>query len=553
MNRISSNLIQRGDVSASSPSLPAPSSFLLFFDPAGASSSFNSSYRGPSFALYFLPTPATASSLPPLFLSILSSDAFLCSVPSYLTCLSYMSSGFLALPVVREILQGQERGGWLRKLQYGVFGLGNRQYEHFDKADSGLCQWVLEMMINVSKMTFLHVCPELNKIFRVEDDATVSTSYASAVSEYRVVFHDQSGDSVSDKSSTNSYANGNAVHDAQHPCRANVAVMIELHAPASDRLCTHLEFDISSTGLAGDHVGVYRENLIETVEEAERLLNLTPQTYFSIHTDKEDGTPLGGSTMPPPFPPCTVRTALTRYADLLGSPKKSALIALAAYASDPSEANRLKHLASRTGKEEYSQYVVSGQRGLLEVMAEFPSANPPLVIGPSRIHVTCVCSTWMKVIIFILYLQSEYCPDGGKLDCLSTPIFVRSSNFRLPPDPKVPFIMIGPGTGLAPFRGFLQERLALKESGVELGPAVLYFGCRNNELNSFVKAGVILELVLTFSREGPTREYVQHKMAEKEEAISTCAVMIEVWHVMSIEHSTILCKNRLVPFSDTKS
>lgn len=175
------------------------------------------------------------------------------------------------------------------------------------------------------------------------------------------------------------------------------------------------------------------------------------------------------------------------------------------------------------------------------------SSSP--LLHPTQIHVTAavvegktptgrihkgVCTSYLS--------RAE--PGVTKL-----PIFVRRSTFKLP---KIsdsngtttvnghvgkeskgaylspPIIMIGPGTGLAPFRGFMQERCMtmrgskLEDRKLRLGPAELYFGCRSqkadfiykSELEKFVSEGVIDNLYVAFSRDQKEKVYVQHKMID---------------------------------------
>lgn len=118
-----------------------------------------------------------------------------------------------------------------------------------------------------------------------------------------------------------------------------------------------------------------------------------------------------------------------------------------------------------------------------------------------------------------------------------------------PPDnPHLPMIMVGPGTGIAPFRGFLMERAALKQKGVPVAESILFFGCRDrlqdflyeDELRAFEAAGVT-RLVSAFSREpGKPKTYLQQAIKERSE---------DVWRLLQQEAIIFVCgeDSRMAP------
>ena len=111
--------------------------------------------------------------------------------------------------------------------------------------------------------------------------------------------------------------------------------------------------------------------------------------------------------------------------------------------------------------------------------------------------------------------------------------FVRKPTipFRPPDNPHLPMIMVGPGTGVAPFRGFLQERAALRQRGAPVGESMLFFGCRDplqdfvyeDEMRGFEAAGVT-RLFPAFSRQpDKPKTYVQQAIRNHSEVASTTA------------------------------
>jgi sulfite reductase (NADPH) flavoprotein alpha-component len=291
-----------------------------------------------------------------------------------------------------------------------------------------------------------------------------------------------------------------------NPFTAEITESINLNSSRSTKQTIHLEVSLEGSGLAfapGDSIGVVPENQPEMVEAVLRAAGLAD--------DRELSAQLAGAF------DITVlsRQVIEAYAAINPDPGLRDLIAGDAWRSYL-EGRQIVDLLEDFPAELSPSQLAGLLRKLpprLYSVASALEANPDeahLLVGVVRYRShgrarSGVASSFV----------AERMRPGDKLEIYVKP----NKNFRLPDDPDRPIVMIGPGTGVAPFRAFLQYRQATGAPGRNW----LFFGDRNFthdflyqlEWQEWLKDGVLSRLDVAFSRDQPEKIYVQHRIWER--------------------------------------
>jgi sulfite reductase (NADPH) flavoprotein alpha-component len=319
-------------------------------------------------------------------------------------------------------------------------------------------------------------------------------------------------------------ADPTALYSRKNPFPAKLKKNRKLTAEGSAKDTRHFEIDLADSGLAyevGDSLGVFPTNNPALVEEILSVLGFSGE---------EPVTDPNGNTI-------SIREALTRSYVITEKDKKL----LAAIAEKDPTAAHFIPMTTPEGRAELEAYVWG--REVIDPLLAHPAAKftpeefvkclrklqPRLYsiassqkANPTEVHLTVaavryethgrkregVCSTFLS----------------DRADNAPVPVFVHTAkHFRVPEDPSIHAIMVGPGTGIAPFMAFLQERKATGATGKNW----LFFGDQKSstdflyreELEAWQQEGVLHKLSTAFSRDQAEKVYVQHRMLEEAEEL----------------------------------
>lgn len=360
--------------------------------------------------------------------------------------------------------------------------------------------------------------------------------------------------------------------DASYPYIAPIIKTKELMRSA-ERNCIHVEFDISGSNMkysTGDHVAVWPSNSDEKVEKFISTFGLDSNTVFDLKPKDK--------TMKIPFPvPTTIGAAVRYYLEISGPISRQVFSSISQYVNEPKLKEKLSvlskdktafskeitskcfdfatafsHLSNGAKWDQVPwEYLVetiphiqpryysisssaSSEKQVVHITAVVE--NRPNQISPELGPVTGVTTNLLRHIhlsksnedVFSSTLPVHYNLDGprGLLSPFKLPIHIVRSTFKLPANPSTPLIMVGPGTGVAPFRGFIRERVknTAGSNNLNLGKHLLFYGCRNeeeflyrDEWAEYSKSlNGVFEFIIAYSRiPGKPKTYVQNLMIER--------------------------------------
>lgn len=304
-----------------------------------------------------------------------------------------------------------------------------------------------------------------------------------------------------------------------NPFPARLVVNRRLSGPESEKDTRHFEIDLTGWGLSfevGDSLAVYATNDPDLVDEIIRTLGAIG--------DEQVPRPKGEAT--------TLREALLRdYSVTQPTPKF-----LRAIAERASAAPTLAYLLAPNRKQDLETYLWGME--VIDFLIEHPSARfaPEEFVGlltklqPRLYSVASSLRAYPDQVHFIVdvvryeshgRMRKGVCSSflAERADDVPVPVFPSvAKHFHLPEGPETPIIMIGPGTGIAPFRAYLQER---KVTGAK-GKNWLFFGSQHqscdfaygDEFTAYLKEGLLSRLDCAWSRDQAQKVYVQHKMTE---------------------------------------
>lgn len=311
--------------------------------------------------------------------------------------------------------------------------------------------------------------------------------------------------------------------NANNPFIAPIAESREIFHDKT-RNCLHLEVDIEGSKMSyttGDHIAVWPNNSGREVDRFFNVLDMNEKKHTVISVKGLD------ATAKVPFPSPTTYEAVVRYHMEICAPVSRQFVStIAQFAPNDS----IKEEISKIGgdKDVFSEKVAKNNYNIAQFLETFGekwnkipfslfiealhklqpryySISSSSVVQKQKVGITAVVVSdgaegnqhVVKGVTtnYLLALKNkqhgdeedphglEYAINGprNKYDGIHVPVHIRHSNFKLPSDPTKPVIMVGPGTGVAPFRGFIQERAQLAKNGENVGKMILFFGCRKEK------------------------------------------------------------------------